>query len=405
MDLEIRTITEDEFAEWVGSMERAFGGTPSPEDIAFERSVTELDRAYGAFDGGRIVGNAAAFTMPMTVPGGDVSVGYVTGVGVSPTHRRRGINSTLMTTLLENAHDRGEAIDVLYASEGGIYGRFGYGLASFGLAFDIDTHRSAFVRGYEPSGTVDLVERSDAVEPILAAHRAIRLEIPGMTELDAVRFDYVLRDHGPDRDSPYFFALHDAGGAVDGWAIYRIRHDWSQGVPNSTLQLRDLQAADAGAYADLWRFLFDVDLVSHVQGAGRRVDEPLLHRLREPRRFRGTIRDGLWLRLVDVAAALEARRYSAPGGIVLEVTDPVCPWNDGRWALEVADDGTARCSRTDDDATIASSVSELGAAYLGGASFRRLARAGLVEERSAGALAAADRLFTWDPAPWSPYVF
>jgi predicted acetyltransferase len=405
VDIEIRTITEDAFASWVDAMERAFGGVPSEDDVAFERRLAELDRTYGAFDGDRIVGTAAAFTMPMTVPGGDVSVGYVTGVGVAPTHRRRGVNTALMTALLEAARERRESVAVLYASEGGIYGRFGYGLATFGLGFDIETDRAAFVRGYAPAGTIRLAERAEAIEAILPLHRSIRRTIPGMVELDAARFGYTLHDHGPDRENPYFFALHDADGRLDGWAIYRIRHDWAGGIPNSTLQLRDLHAENPGAFADLWRYLLDMDLVARVQGGGRPADEPLLHLLREPRRLRAKILDGLWLRLVDVGGALEARRYGGAGRLVLEIRDALCPWNDGRWTLEVAPGGAGSCSRTDDEAAIALSVSELGAAYLGGVAFGRLARAGLVEERSAGAIAVADAMFTWDPAPWSPYIF
>ncbi|HKN80983.1 MAG TPA: GNAT family N-acetyltransferase, partial [Actinomycetota bacterium] len=167
MDVEIRTISEDEFATYARAVEIAFSDAPTDEDIERERALVELDRSFAAIDGPDIVGTAAVFTMPMTVPGGEIEIGFVTAVGVRATHRRRGINTRLMRTLLDDAHRRGEFVDVLYASEGGIYGRYGYGLATFGYSIDLERSRSAFVRGYAPSGKVRLVEREPALKEIL----------------------------------------------------------------------------------------------------------------------------------------------------------------------------------------------------------------------------------------------
>ena len=133
---------------------------------------------FAAFDGPEIVGTSGAYTMPMTVPGGQTEVGFVTAVGVRPTHRRRGINTELMRRQLDDARRRGEVASVLFASEGGIYGRFGYGLATFGLSFRVETARSAFVRGYAPAGEIRAVERADAVEEILSINAANRLLRP-----------------------------------------------------------------------------------------------------------------------------------------------------------------------------------------------------------------------------------
>jgi predicted acetyltransferase len=167
--------------------------------------------------------------------------------------------------------------------------------------------------------------------------------------------------------------------------------------------VRDLQATEPGAYADLWRFIFDIDLTEHVRAYNRPIDEPLLHLVREPRRLRATLRDNLWVRLVELAGALGARRYAAAGRVVLEVRDDFCPWNDGRYMVEA--DEEVRVERTAAAPDLVCSVSDVGAAYLGGTSFRQLHRAGRVEERTPGALASADAMFAWDPAPWSPYVF
>ena len=405
MSIEIRTVPEDRFADVVRATALAFGGDVSEADLEHERSMTEFDRQFAAFDGDEIVAGAAAFTMLMTIPGGETTVGYVTGVGVVPSHRRRGVNTALMRRQIDDAHERGETIEVLYASEGGIYGRYGYGLATLGMAFDAEAAHTAFVRGYEPSGAVSFVDRDAAIPRVLEVLEGVRPDIPGMVSLTATSLGYTLHDYGPDKELPSFFAFHETDGRTDGYAIYRIRHDWRDSVPRSTLAVRDLQAVSAGAAADLWRFVFDVDLVETLEAWSRPTDDPVLHLVQEPRRLHAKLRDGLWIRLVDVARALAERRYVAAGRVVVEVTDAFCPWNDGRYALEASEDGSATCERSDADPELRCSVTELASAYLGGFGFRRLARAGLVEELREGALARADAMFAWDREPWCPYLF
>jgi predicted acetyltransferase len=163
-------------------------------------------------------------------------------------------------------------------------------------------------------------------------------------------------------------------------------------------------AATPDAYADIWRYLFDVDLVHRVKAWNRPVDEPLSFLMEEPRRLRLRIADGLRVRLVDVPAALEARGFVGDGRVVVDVEDRFCSWNEGRYAIEVSA-GAASCSRTDEEPDIACSATDLGATYLGGATFRQLHRAGRVDERRAGALERVDELFASDPAPWSPFIF
>ena len=405
MDVEIRTIAEEEFATYAKAVELAFSDVVSDEQLERERVLVEFDRSFAAFDGPDIVGTTAAFTMPMTLPGGEIDVGYVTAVGVRATHRRRGINTRLMRAQLDDAHERGELVDVLYASEGGIYGRYGYGLGTFGISIDLDRSRSAFVRGYAPSGTTRLLERDPALKDILAVHDAARRSRPGMVELDERRLVYALHEHGDDAKLPQMFVLHEGTDGVDGFAVYRVKHDWPEGYPRNVLTVRDLQATTPGAYADLWRYVFEVDLVERVRAWSRPVDEPLFHLVQEPRRLGATLRDNLWVRPVDVAGALGARRYSADARIVFEVMDPFCPWNEGRYLLEAAGGEANVTAATTGPPDVTCSVNEIGATYLGGTSFRQLHRAGRVDEHTADALARADAMFGWDPAPWSPYIF
>jgi predicted acetyltransferase len=310
-----------------------------------------------------------------------------------------------MRALLDDAHERGELVDVLYASEGGIYGRYGYGLGTFGYSIDLERSRSAFVRGYAPSGTTRLLERDPALKDILVVHDATRRSRPGMVELDERRLVYALHEHGDDAKLPQMFVLHEGTDGVDGYAVYRVKHDWPEGYPRSVLTVRDLQATTPGAYADLWRYVFEVDLVERVVAWSRPVDEPLVHLLQEPRRLGATLRDNLWVRTVDVAGALGARRYSTDARIVLEVMDPFCPWNEGRYLLETIGGEANVTPATTEPPDLACSVNEIGATYLGGTSFRELQRAGRVDEHTEGASARADAMFGWAPAPWCPYIF
>ena len=404
VDVQIRTIAPDEFEEYMNATETAFSGFVEADDLERERSIAEFDRSFAAFDGDRIVGTASTVTMPMTVPGADLQVGFVTAVGVAPTHTRRGINTALMLRTLEDARDRGEAVDVLFASEGSIYGRFGYGMSAPELSLDVRTTHAGFVRGYHPSGSIRLVTQEEGMDAVIAVHGSVRRGRPGSVELTPTRLAYALHDHGEDRGKPRFFALHEGRDGLDGYLVYRVKHDWTSGAPENHLAIHLLDGADAGAYADLWRYAFDVDLVARVTSWARPADEPLLHLVREPRRLNAKREDGLWLRLVDVPVALAARRYAGQGRLVLEVHDPFCPWNEGRYALDAGPDG-ASCSPTTAEPDMVATVNEVAVAYLGGPTFRQLHRAGRVSEERAGALARADAMFGWDPAPWCAFGF
>ena len=194
-------------------------------------------------------------------------------------------------------------------------------------------------------------------------------------------------------------------GQVDGAAYYRVQSRWEDGLPAGTLLLRELIAVTPEAHAALWRYCLNVDLVQTVRATVRPVDEPLRWLLAEPRRLRTTaLYDDLWVRLVDIPAALAARRYATTGRLVLDVADPFCPENAGRYELEAGPDGAA-CRPTTAAADLALDVADLGAAYLGGVRFGTLAQAGRVAELETEALARADALFTSEPAPWCATPF
>ena len=405
MDTEIRTIGDDEREAWVRATDIAFSAISKDDEIASFLPIIEPDRSFAAIDQGRIVGTAAAITFRIVVPGGArVPTAGVTMVGVHPTHRRRGINTGMMDAILEQAVERGEPLAALFASEGAIYGRFGYGLASFISEFEAESARMAFVRGVDLRGHVELLSKEEAL-PIVGRIYDAALRPGGPERSDEQRDQVFSHLFHEERDKPWFYAVHrDDAGEPDAYAVYTMKHEWPRSVPSGKLEVKESMATTPSGYAGIWRYLFDVDLVSTVEAWGRPADEPLLHLVREPRRLRVGLLDGLWIRVVDIPGALSARRYRGGGRLVFELADAFRPANDGRYELAV-EDGVGTCARTDAEPDLAGTVNVLGAAYLGGVSFTQLAEASQVQQLRDGALGEADAMFASNPAPWCPWAF
>jgi predicted acetyltransferase len=328
-------------------------------------------------------------------------------VSVATTHRRRGVLTAMMRRQLEDVRERGWPLAVLTASEPAIYGRFGYGVATFNVNADIDTSR---VRLSVPPGTDDVRLRyavpADVVgacEAVYARRAAAR---PGMLVRTRGWERLPLLDPESDRDgaSPLQCVLAERDGRVVGYARFRVKPDWEPTGPKGVVLLRDAEALDPAAEAALWRFLFDIDLTSTVKVHGRPLDEAWQYLVSDIRRCSLRVRDSLHLRPVEVGAALRARTYQAPVDVVLEVEDSFCPWNAGRWRLS-GDVKGASCERTTDAADLALSVRELGAAYLGGVNLTALAAAGRVRVLRLGALAEASVGFASAGARWLPHGF
>ncbi|MET9318983.1 GNAT family N-acetyltransferase [Streptomyces sp. NPDC003038] len=411
MALEMRVLQADEWDVWYDQLELAFGGVPeSSQERRLYKSLTEMKRSLGVWDGVTCVGSAGAFSFRLSVPGGAIvpSAG-VTMVGVSPTHRRRGVLTSLMRRQLDDVRAGGEPLAVLTASEPAIYGRFGYGTATYSLAVDIDTTR---VRLRVPPGTdavrLRLVDPEQALAACERVYAALVPGRPGMParqpgwERQALLDPPSMRDGG----SPLKCVVAEReDGEVVGYARYRVKADWDQAGSDGKVEVVDLDALDPAACAALWRYLFGIDLTWTVRAHRRPVDDPLLHLVSDVRRSQPRTRDSLHVRLVDLPAALEARTYGAPADLVLEVEDAFCPWNEGRWRLVTDAKGAAACSRTAEPADLELSVRELGSAYLGGVTLTSLAAAGRVRELRPGALAEASRAFAGDVAPWLPHGF
>ncbi|MFF5704257.1 GNAT family N-acetyltransferase [Streptomyces sp. NPDC012794] len=411
MALEMRVLKQDDWDVWFRHLELAFGGVsePAPARELF-RSLTELDRSLGVWDGEDCIGSASAFGFRLSVPGGAlVPASGVTMVGVAPTHRRRGVLTSLMRRQLDDIRTGEEPVAVLTASEPEIYGRFGYGTAAYSTAVDIDTTR---VRLSVPSGTdgvrLRLVDPEKALPDCERVYAALVAGRPGMLARQPGWERHALLDAPEHREgaSPLTCVVAEGpDGEVTGYARYRVRPDWELTGSDGKVEVAQVDALDPAAYAALWRYLFEIDLTWHVRAYARPVDDPLLHLVSDVRRVRAKQRDALHLRLVDLPAALEARAYGAAVDVVVEVEDAFCPWNTGRWRLSADGDGAARCARTRDAADLALSVRELGSAYLGGITLTSLAAAGRVRELRPGALRQASRAFAGDVAPWLPHAF
>lgn len=407
MTLEFRSVEAEELSEFLNVDAGAFGIAFPSRAVDEVRSGLELDRSYAAFDGGRMVASSSTFTLQMALPGGElVPVGGLSWVGVLPTHRRRGVLRRLVEWHQRDCIERGEVASALGASEATIYGRFGYGIASFKAAYEVDRVRASFRMPVEEAGTFELLDRDEALELLPRVHERVHPTIPGEVSRSSGIWSVYLADLDWEvqDDKPWFYVLHrDADGEPDGYALYRFaEHRWDDDLADHRLEVQEIQGVHPGVRTAVWRYLLDLDLVGSLRYTHAPVDEPIRWALEDPRRLRTTsVSDELWLRPLDVPALLAERRYDRHGGLVLEVVDDLAG---GRFHLEVTPDGVA-CEPTSEDPGVTLGPSELGSVVLGGVSLADLHHAGRVDEHRAGAVDAADALFRTRKQPFTATPF
>lgn len=428
---EVRALPTDHWPSFYAAVLGAFHETEPHEVTALWRTLAEPQRCVVVEDRGTVAGTTAVFSFRMTVPGGRlVDTAGVSMVTVQPASRRRGVLSTLMRHQLESLQRQGEPLAVLTASEAPIYGRFGYGVAARQLSLDIASRR---VRIATPPGGDGLVGHDgrdvhDGRDRDAGRDTGIELTVedphkslgaceefyarqvplrPGMlTRADGWEL-LPLLDPPAWRQgaAPLECVVARVDGEVVGYARYAVAVDWSRtNTAEGTVRVRDIEARDPRAYAALWRFLLETDLTSRVIAPNRPVDEPFLHLVSDVRHCTPTVLDSLYVRVVDAPVALTARTYAAAIDLVLELDDPLAPWNRGRWRL-TGDTAGAVCTRTYDAPDLSLDAAALGSVYLGGVTLTELAGAGRVREHRPGALAAATTAFASATAPWMPYAF
>jgi predicted acetyltransferase len=401
MALEVRTITDAEVMAFRETVFATFGAGPEVDEDgeARHRAILPIAQSWAAFDGSTMVATAGTFDLAIGVPGGGtLPMAGLTMVSVRPTHRRRGLLKALMRLHFDDARARNYAISGLWASEAAIYGRFGYGLASYCDVYDITNAHSLVVAGAS-FDDVEWVEEPRARELLPAIYARATAARPG-----ALRRDDVWWRERRFLETPWSRAgastrrhvLARRGNDYVGYLVYRQRTAWTDGTSNGRVEINELLAVDPRAEASLWKFALSVDLFPNVGWWNTPADCALPWLVPDMRRIKSRRGDGLWLRIEDVPAALASRRYGADGTLRIGV---------GGWTyeLEVAD-GAARCAQTSKDPSISCDIQALATLFLGCAPATTLANASRVRG-DAAAIALADRMFASAVAPWCPEVF
>jgi predicted acetyltransferase len=398
-----RCSSVEEMLDALAPIFHYFGMRPGAQDADRWTRTIGVERMHAAREDGETVGGAGAFPLELTVPGGTVRAAGVTVVGVRPTHRRRGILTSMMRAQLNDIHDNGEPVAYLWASEESIYGRFGYGMASLCGAIDLPKAMNSFARPFKSRAQIRMVDEDAAYEPFSRIYEGVRRNYPGML---ARSEDWwrLRRLADPENRRAGGGILNRVLLSLDGepeaYALYRMHQNLELGVSKGHVNVIEAIGTSLDATREIWRMLLDIDWIAHVKAELLPMDHPLFFLLARPRAMSFRVADGLWVRLVDVQAALAARTIGPGEAVVIEIVDPFCPWNEGRYRI-----GEGVVARTTASADLALDVNALGSVYLGGFGFAQLARAGRVEELRAGSLARADALFPRDRAPWCPEIF
>ncbi|MFD3334920.1 GNAT family N-acetyltransferase [Streptomyces sp. NPDC058700] len=414
MSVDVRAVTESEFPDWQRALRTGFLRPPvvSDEEVADRLAHVDLARTLGAFDRGRVVATFRSFRQEVsTVGGGSLTADAISQVTVSPTHRRRGLLSRMMTADLAAAKDRGDAIATLIAAEYPIYGRYGFGVASWATEWSVDVRRAGLDprRSGRPEdgGRIDLTDAAEIREVGPGVHRRLAGVRAGVTHR-GTRDWAVGTGLGVDSEpwrEPYYALYRAESGEVEGFVAYTADDKWGDAKqPLNTATVRDLIAVTPAAERALWHFLCSVDWVGTVRSGYRAPDDPLPLLLPDPRAARTlTYADMLWVRVLDVVRVLESRTYPVTDGLVLDLRDGD-GLAGGRYRLDASPDG-ATAARTTGSADLALDIAELSTLAFGDESAVRLCRLGRVEELTAGAAARADLLFRTPLRPFSPDIF
>jgi len=405
MDLEIRPCASaDEVRHALAPIRHYFGrSAPNQDQVERFTRVLPASRMYAAWEGGRAVGGLGAFPFQLTVPGGRVPAAGVTIAAVLPTHRRRGVLRAMMRALLDACHARGEPVAYLWATEDTIYGRFGFGLASLTAEIDLARERSAFHTSLATSGRVRLIPPATAEELVAPIYERVAVETPGMfarssTWWQARTLDDPEWRRGPNGDLQCAVLVNE--GPPTAYALYRMNSSVERRLQTGSVAVIEAVGVSPEANCAIWRYLLDIDWMARVKAWPLPLDHPLLLLLADPRRLGFTLRDGVWVRLLDIKTALSARSYQLQGSVVIEVIDEFCPWNAGCWRI-----GSAGVERTDEAPALRCDASVLGSVYLGGFTWTQLARGLRVQELIRGAIVHADSIFQVTSTPWCPEIF
>ena len=402
--IDVRPVAAGEIECFLDVFDAAWGFARDDGRRRHTGAVVAAESPFGAFAEGSIAGTAMSFAMELTVPGQvQVPMAGVSYVAVHPLNRRRGVLRALMRSQLDDLHARGVPLAGLGASEAGIYGRFGYGPATWDSSWRLARGAARGLADGDDGCNLEMIDAPAARELLPAVHEQARQGQVGDVRTYPGRWHDLTGDGATPETQ--FLLGRDDGGRPAGYAIYRIQRK-ERFSAHASVIVDHLIALTSAAYRSLWAHLADLDLTNQVIASGRPEHEPLRWALADSRQLVVTgVHDHLWLRLVDLPAALNARRYAAEGTLVLDVTDPFCPWNQGRWLLEGGPDGAAcRAAAHSPAPTLRLDSAALGSLFLGGTSVVHLASAGTVKG-DAPAVRQAHLMFGTGAAPWCSTEF
>lgn len=403
--MEFRSITPDEFRAYASVWERTFNFDGKDEELEEEAKAHELDRSIVAVENGEFVGTGGAFSFEMTTPGGSVPAAGLTAIAVLPTHRRKGILTAMMRQHFEDVREREEPVAILRASESVIYGRFGYGIASYDSKWKVNRAQARLGSTPAGSGVVGLIEKDRARRVLPEVYRRAAPSIPGFLSRGEASWNHYFLDFESWRGgfTSNRFAVYEEDGEALGYLRYRVKDTWEDSLPRNEVLAAEMITITPEAEAELWRYIFATDLTQVIKTQNRPSQELIDLLLAEPRQLSRKLVDGLWARLMDVPAALGARRYRSAGKLTLRVEDEFLPECGGTFRLEGGMDG-AECHPTGDNPDLTVDARALGARYLGLGSFEMMLPLGLVSG-SIESVRSADSMFDWFTVPWCPHYF
>ena len=413
MSISIAALTSADRERLLGVDLAAFFFDPNAYPAEIVTSHFDWARTFGASREGSdaLAGVYTSYDMTVTAPGPldgltQVPMAGLSWVSVHPDHRRHGVLRAMITDHFARLHDEGVALSGLHASEVQIYGRFGYGIGSVEVELELE-RGTAFTAPSLEDAAAQVTTRfvaADSDDAARAVHdlhlRCARDTLGAVSRPERLARPYLvdlpLTRQGQE---PRQVLLAHVGGQPTGYAIFSRKAKWESWRAKGTVTVQELAAIDPASLLALARRLVDFDLTASIEIGGRGADDPLVWWAGGPRAVGAKAFDSLWLRPVEVDAALSARGYTGACDLVLDVVDRVCPWNQRRWRLTIDQDGMATCLPTSDSADLRLPVQALGAAYLGSRRIAAQAHEGLVTELTTGSVQWLSRAMSSDRAP------
>lgn len=402
---DVRLITDDEVGLFRSRLARGFGrDLPEDDGKTEERfhATLDRDRVFAAFDGDDLVGTIAAYSLDVTVPGGAVlPMGGTTIITVQPTHRRRGVLRAMMDRHFQDVTDHEEPLAGLWASEGTIYGRFGFAPATYRHNMKMVTTGVEFRTSSD--GVVRFVDKTDAPKVIVDIYDRFQPLVAGVLSRSEVWWTHrVFADVEAWREgaSEFRYVVHEEDGLPTGYAMYRQKDKWEDFSADGEVSVEEVLALTPAAHTGLWSFLAGIDLYPNLSNWNMAIDDPLSELVTDERQVRRGIRDAMWLRVMDAPRALEGRTYETDDNMVIEVSDEN---GSSTYRLEV-EEGVASCVRTTADPDVSMDLDVLGHLYLGGGNALAMAAAGRIHGET-GTVLRLQRLFHTAAAPWCSGVF